>query len=329
FLHGRLDLAQAEAVADLVHAETESAGDLALAQLAGALSRRLGALAERILDATAEVEARVDFAEDVGGVETPAHVRAAIAEASAELGRLLACAPWARAVREGVRVPLVGRPNAGKSSLFNALLGEERAIVTPEPGTTRDRVSERLELCGVPVTLSDTAGVRDATSEVEAKGVPRSLAALEDAPVAIWVVDGAVAFDPPADPLVRSLAGRRVLVALAKSDLGRAFDETAALATLRDARAIPVRISVVTGDGLDALRGGLATLLGADRAGGLAGAVANPRHTDALARARAALARAGAAAASGAPGEIVALELRDALAAFGEVSGKSASAELL
>ena len=190
FLRGRLDLAQAEAVADLVHAETESASDLALAQLAGQLSQQLGAIENRITDATAEVEARVDFAEDVGGIETPAHVRAAIATVSAELEVLLAGAPWARAVREGVRVPLVGQPNAGKSSLFNALLG-------------------------------------------------------------------------------------------------------------------------------------------ADRAGGLAGAVANPRHADALSRARAALGRATAAAEQGAPGEIVALELRESLAAVGEVTGRNASEELL
>src|SRR5262249_6231046 len=122
-LHPRIDLAQAEAVADLVHAETESAGDLALAQLSGALSRRLSALEERVMDCAAEVEARVDFAEDVGGVEIPAHVRDAIRGVEADVNALLAGAPWARAVREGVRVPLVGRPNAGKASLFNALLG--------------------------------------------------------------------------------------------------------------------------------------------------------------------------------------------------------------
>jgi tRNA modification GTPase len=329
YLRGRLDLAQAEAVADLVHAETESAGDLALAQLSGALSARLRALEERITDAAAEVEARVDFAEDVGGIETPAHVREAIAAVSGELARLLAGAPWARAVREGVRVPLVGRPNAGKSSLFNALLGEDRAIVTDEPGTTRDRVSERIELSGVAVTLSDTAGLRTATNAVEAQGVARARAALEDAALAIWVVDGSVPFEPPEETLLASLAGRQVVVVLAKADLpARAGGDA-----LRHALAEPaprlVRVSAVTGQGLDELRAAMRDALGADRSGGLSGAVANPRHTDALARSHAALERAAAAAARGEPGEIVALELRESLAALGEVTGRSASEELL
>ena len=329
FLRGRMDLAQAEAVADLVNAETESAGDLALAQLSGALSRRLAAIEERVTDAAAEVEARVDFAEDVGGVEIPEHVRSAIAAVLAELDALLAGAPWARAMREGVRVPLVGLPNAGKSSLFNALLGEDRAIVAAEPGTTRDRVSERLVVAGVRVTLSDTAGVREATSAIEAMGVERTLATLEGAAVALWVVDGSRPWDPAGDPLVPELAGRRVLAALAKSDLGAVVPESAIRSALPGSELHVARVSAVTGDGLDALTRSLASLLGADRAGGLAGAVANPRHADALARARAALARAGEAGASGAPGEIVALELRESLGALGEVSGRSASEELL
>ena len=328
YLRGRLDLAQAEAVADLVHAETESAGDLAVAQLAGALSRRIGALEDSIAEAAAEVEARVDFAEDVGGIETPPHVTDAIRAVSDALADLLAGAPWARAVREGVRVPIVGRPNAGKSSLFNALLGEERAIVASEPGTTRDCVSEKIEIAGVAVTLSDTAGVRDTRDQVEAMGVARSLAALEGAAVVLWVVDGARPFDPAGDPLPAQLAGRRAVVALTKSDLGKVADPVAVLASMRtSARA--AHVSAVTGEGLVELRAALAEELGAGRPGGLASAVANPRHTDALARARAALARAGDAADSSAPGEIVALELREALAAIGEVSGRQASEELL
>jgi small GTP-binding protein len=267
FLRGRLDLTQAEAVADLVHAETTSAGDLALAQLAGALSERLRAIEERLADAAAEVEARVDFAEDVGGVETPPHVREAIVETTASLDALLAGAPWARAVREGVRVPIVGRPRRGKSSLFNALLGEERAIVTEEPGTTRDRVSERIELAGVTVTLSDTAGVRMATNPVEAMGVARALATLEGAAVVMWVIDASQPFSADGDMLVASLRERRVLVVLHKSDLESRVADADVLAHVDPALARLVRVSSATGEGHDALRASLAELLGADRRG--------------------------------------------------------------
>jgi tRNA modification GTPase len=324
FLHGRMDLAQAEAIADLVHAETESAGDLALAQLSGALSRRLGAIEERLVSSAAEVEARVDFADDVGGIEIPPHVRSAISSVLIELSALLASAPWARAVREGVRVPIVGRPNAGKSSLFNALLGEERAIVAPSPGTTRDRVSERLEIAGIAVTLSDTAGVRDARDPVEAMGVERSLAALDGAALVLWVVDGSEAYDPAGDPLPAQLAGRNVIAAITKSDVAEVV-RPLELANATQA----VRVSSKTGEGLGELAAAIGTQLGAGSPGGLASAVANPRHTDALARARASLARAGEAATSGAPGEIVALELRESLAAIGEVTGRHASEDLL
>jgi tRNA modification GTPase len=232
-------------------------------------------------------------------------------------------------VREGVRVPLLGRPNAGKSSLFNALLGEDRAIVTAEPGTTRDRVSEPLAIAGVRVTLSDTAGVRRATSPTEALGVARALATLDGAAVVLWVVDASQPLPPADDELLAGLCGRRVLVALNKSDLPAATTPEQALARLQGGESRALRVSCVTGQGLAELRAALATLLGADRAGGLAGAVANPRHAEALARARAALGRATLAADDGAPGEIVALELRDALAAMGEVTGRNASEELL
>jgi tRNA modification GTPase len=330
FLHGRMDLAQAEAVADLVHAETESAGDLALAQLAGALSRRVAALEERVTDAAAEVEARVDFAEDVGGVETPPHVTAAIAAARDELDALLAGSAWARAVREGVRVPIVGRPNAGKSSLFNALVGEDRAIVAAEPGTTRDRVSERIELSGVAVTLSDTAGIRAATSAVEAEGVSRARATLDGAALVLWVVDGSLAFEPPDMTFAEALRGKRVIAVLAKADLPGVVEASALEGVLDVAHPRRVvRVSATTGAGLEELRAAMAHALGAGEAGGLAGAVANPRHADALGLARAALARAATAAARGEPGEFVAMELRESLAALGEVTGRRASEELL
>ena len=330
FLNGRLDLTQAEAVADLIHAETQAARTLALSQLAGALSRRLEGLSERLSDALAEIEARIDFAEDVGGVEAPPDVVAAIAGVSADLTGLLEGAAYARAVREGVRVVLVGRPNVGKSSLFNALLGEARAIVTPLPGTTRDLVSERIEVAGVPVTLVDTAGWRAGGDTVEAIGVERARTALADARVALWVLDRAAALEDEDHRIAACLGGKRVLVALNKSDrpavLGRGRLPSLEDAPIHEA----VEVSATTGLGLDGLHAALGRVLGV--AGGppaLAAAVANPRHIEALERARAALARAAAAARSGLPGEIVALELREGLSCFGEVTGRTLGEDLL
>jgi tRNA modification GTPase len=330
FLNGRLDLAQAEAVADLIHAETHAAQELALSQLAGSLSRRLDGLADRLGDALAEVEARVDFAEDVGGIEVPAHVVTAIAAVSADLAALLDGAPYARAVREGLRVVLVGRPNVGKSSLFNALLGEERAIVTPHPGTTRDLVSERIELAGIPVTLVDTAGWRAAGDAVEAIGVGRARAAAEEARVALWVVDRAAPFEDEDRRIAACLAGKRVLVALNKSDRPAVLERAGPEAVLRAVAHDAVEVSATTGLGLGHLRGALGRLLGAtDERPALDAAVANPRHVEALERARGSLARATGAAEAGLPGEIVALELREGLSCLGEVTGRTLGEDLL
>lgn len=378
FLNGKLDLAQAEAVADLIHADTERARELAVSQLAGDLSRALATLADDLVDALAEIEARVDFAEDVGGVEVPAHVVARLESAHALLDRTLAGAAWARAVREGVRVPIVGRPNAGKSSVFNALLGEARAIVAAAPGTTRDRVSERIEVAGIPVTLSDTAGLRAAADPVEAEGVARAERALDEGRAVIWVIDGTAPLAADDRATAARLAGKRVLVALNKRDLGAAIG-VAEIERALDGAAWcgVVETSAVREHGVDALRASLVELLEAEVAdaaagpvtafaasgvpeapgaaavrvaaarsngtglevatpprrrvarSGVAGAVANPRHVDALDRARAALDRGLGAARSGAPGELVAADVREAVGAIGEVLGRSVGADVL
>jgi tRNA modification GTPase len=302
---------------------------MALSQLAGSLSERLQAIAERMADAAAEVEARVDFAEDVGGVEVPAHVRTAIAELSAELDEWLAGAPYARAVRDGARVPIVGRPNVGKSSLFNALVGESRAIVAPLPGTTRDRVSESLELHGIRVALSDTAGMREASDPIEAQGVARAEEALDAGAAAIWVLDGSAPLASEDARIARRLAGRRAVIVLNKSDLVRAFGEEE-LRSLGSEQAAVVRASARSGEGVAEVRQALVQCLGVNgRAEMEASAVGNPRHAEALARARAGLERAATAASAGAPGEIVALELRESLAAIGEVTGSAVGEDLL
>jgi tRNA modification GTPase len=329
FVHGRLDLAQAEAVADLIASESDAARRLALSQLAGGLSRRLAALSDRVADAAAEVEARVDFAEDVGGVEVPEHVVQAIAAAAAELDALLEGQPWARALAGGAHVPLVGRPNAGKSSLFNRLVGEDRAIVTHVPGTTRDRVSETALLGGVRVTFSDTAGLRDTADPVEAIGVARAREALAESHAVILVVDGTALPGAGDRELVESLGDRPVVLALAKSDLPAALDPAAAAGRLGVPERGAVPVSAVSGEGLDALRGALLAALGQPLGATAECSVTSARHAEALGRARAALARAADAAAAGRPGEIVALELHAALAAVGEVRGTDVGPDLL
>jgi len=327
FLNGRLDLAQAEAVADLIHAETEGAHALALAQLRGELSRQLSAISESLRDAVAEVEARVDFAEDVGGVEVPGHVLDRIAGAESALTALLDGAAYGRALREGVRVALVGRPNVGKSSLFNALVGERRAIVTPRAGTTRDLVSEAIEVAGVRVTLADTAGLREGGDEAESEGVARARAALEESAVVLWVVDASVSLDAEDRRVAAQLADRRVILALNKCDLPRTVEVRVLEASLGGGPFVAVATSATRGDGIAELKSALGRLLAG--AGGFTGGAANPRHAEALERARGALGRARAVAVDGAPGEVVSLELHEALQAVGEVTGETVDEDLL
>ena len=328
FLNGRLDLTQAEAVADLIGAQSDAARGQALAQLEGALSGRLAAIGEVLADATAEVEARVDFAEDVGGIEVPPEIAGRLALQLEELDALLAGSAWARAVREGARIPLIGRPNAGKSSLFNRLLGAPRAIVTEVPGTTRDRVTESFDLLGVRVTLVDTAGVHDTRDRVEALGVERSLESLAEATLVIWVVDASRPLMPADQAIAGRLAGHRAIVALTQCDRTVVVTQADVRAGLaRPSQAI-LNVSAVSGEGIAELRAALASAMGVE-ARGLDASASNERQAEALGRARDALARARDAARAGLPGELVSADLRLAMDALGEVTGTRIGEDLL
>lgn len=336
FLNGRMDLAQAEAVADVIHAESALAHRLAARQITGALSKGLSSVAEPLRDLLAEVEARVDFAEDVGEAALPPHIEAGLAHAAVALSDLLRGSDLGRRAREGARLALVGRPNVGKSSLFNALLGESRALVAAIPGTTRDAVSERLELSGIPVRLIDTAGVRgahdtagardvDTHAQVERLGIARTHEEIAGADVVLFVLDGSMPSTPEDDAIAALLSDRARLVAINKSDLPRRLDP------LPRSMPEPIAVSAHTGAGVAALREALARALAFGAHASSSGAealITNARHIDALRRAQGALEEARRAATF-APGEIVAGEIRVALGALGEVTGEAVAPDLL
>jgi len=307
FVNGRMDLLQAEAVRDLIDAVTPLQARAAFDQLEGTLTLAIRGIDEALFDLIARLEASVDFPEEGYHFVDPHAVAASVDDVISRTEALLADAARGRLVREGLQVAIVGRPNVGKSSLFNALAGAPRAIVTEVPGTTRDLVTERVDIEGVPVTLIDTAGLRNTDDQVEVEGVRRARQAVDVADLVLVVVDQ----DEP------EAIGAKHFIVQSKSDLGR------------PARGICV--SAKTGAGLDDLRRAIAAGLDAeplrDRP-----AITNVRHIALVRRAHEALLRARAAASSdGAalPEEFVLADLQDARAALEEMTGRRAPEDVL
>lgn len=330
FEHGQIDLAQAEAVCDLITAQTRRAAEMALRQLQGALSARLGTVRALLLDLLAEIEAHLDFPEEDFATLQLERWRLSLESALTEVQRLAAEGERGHLLRMGARVVLVGKPNAGKSSLFNRLLGQERAIVTPEPGTTRDSLDSLIEIAGLPLTVVDTAGLRAAVSEVERLGVERTEREIGRATQIVVCVP----CDEPwgeADELVWRIAGRaHPVVALTKCDLPRRLTPEALAARL-DVEAI-VETSAVTGEGIEALieRVG-ARLLDGFEAEEAAGdpLVTSERHIAALRAAAEALGRARQATGQAPALELIAADLRAALAQVDQILGLEVSDEIL
>jgi tRNA modification GTPase len=254
FLNGRIDLVQAEAVADLVRARTDRAATAALDQLRGGLSREFTAIYGGLTAAAADVESRLDFSEDELDEHVGAGTVAGLRECAARLGRLLAGWDEGRMLREGVAAVIAGRPNAGKSTLMNALLGSDRVIVAPAPGTTRDAVEEETVLGGIAVRLVDTAGLRDTGCPVERESVRRALGRIENADLVLYVVDGSQPAHPEDAGNLRMLEAKKSILVLNKADIG------AAQACVEAATA--VRCSALTGQGLDDLRRAMVEALG-------------------------------------------------------------------
>ena len=320
FLNGKLDLAQAEAVMDLINAGAERSANSALAQLTGRLSERIAAVEAQLLDALSGLEAAIDYPEELADDVTSA-LPGVLAAAEAELAALIGAGLSGRVLREGARVALIGRPNAGKSSLLNALAGAERAIVTQFAGTTRDVLEEAVSMDGIPVTLFDTAGIRAADDPVERIGVERARRAAERADLLLLCFDAAAPLSEEDEALLAETAGRSRLAVCCKGDLPALWEAEALSPYGIEALAV----SAETGEGLAALRRAIAARIAPAAESAL---VTNARHIEALQRAAASVSDAEKSAGGTEP-ELVATDLREALAALGQITGREASADLI
>ena len=324
FLNGKLDLTRTEAVADLIHAETPAAVRQAAGQLGGALARTVDGIYDGLTGLCAHFHAVLDYPdEDIAPFEAE-ELSAALSAAAAELDALAATYRRGRLLNEGVPCAIVGRPNAGKSTLFNALLGYERAIVTDLPGTTRDTVEERVNFGGVLLRLIDTAGLRESGDAVEQLGVERSRAAAERSELVLAVTDGAADFtqeDREALELASS-SGKPWIWIVSKRDLtgptalwGAGWGE--------NAPAAMVSLSAQTGEGLDKLEAAVAALF-PEPPGSQAGALlTNARQAEAAGRAREAVRRGAEALSAGMPPDAVVADVEEAMSALGELTGRT------
>jgi tRNA modification GTPase len=330
FLNGRMDLTEAEAVADLIDVRSESALQQALAQLSGALAQRVGHLRSAVIAIRAHLEAEIDFADEGLNLPGRKEIAADIARLADDVALLHDSFRRGRLARDGARAAIVGKPNAGKSSVLNLLLGADRAIVTAVPGTTRDVIEDSVTLGPWPLVLQDTAGVREAGDEVERIGIGRTLTSVAEADLLIAVFDSSRPFEDEDARVLALCHGRAGVALLNKSDLRPPILSPADL--LGRGLAMPIlRFSALSAEGTPALRDELALAVEALAAAGPDDGVAisRERHRQALAKALEALRSARASALSGMPPEMVAVDAASAAEALGALTGEVGTEDVL
>jgi tRNA modification GTPase len=332
FLNGRIDLAQAEAVADLIHSRTELALAAANEQLAGKLSQRINQLRDDLLHTLAHVEAHIDFPDEDIAPDTKEQLLRRLEDGVKFIGELLRTADEGQILRRGIRAAIVGRPNSGKSSLLNQLLGRDRAIVSPIPGTTRDTIEETANIRGLPVVFIDTAGLRETRDEIEVEGIRRSRQSLAQAELILHVLDAGEPLTAEDQSYFTEFAGKKRILVRNKTDLPPQWQWPPKFNGNFDPAnlASPVEVSCTAGKGIESLKDAIKeTVWSGEVKAEMLQVMINSRHQDALNRARTAAQRSIEALRSDATLELVALDLRIAVAAVGEIVGKTTTEDLL
>jgi len=333
FLNGRMDLAQAESVADLIAAQTEASAKAAAVRLEGALGRSLRDMRTELMDRLVELEAHVDYPDEVPAPDA-AQLARCVESQRLRIAALLAGSGAARVLRDGIDCVIAGPPNAGKSSLLNALVEAERVIVSEVPGTTRDVVEERLAVDGVVLRLRDTAGLRATRDAIEAEGVTRAREAIERAELVILVIDGSSPLRDDERAAIAATAQAPRIVLCNKSDLGdlglRELRASVPDAVAENASSAFIAGSVRSADTIERIRAAISRLgWGGAALDANAALVANARQIEALSRARAALEHARATLENGLPLDLLSGDFGDAVAAYGEVTGETVTDEVL
>lgn len=319
---GRMDLAEAEAVRDFIEAQTESQARIAMLQMSGALASKVRPAKEALVNAIAELEAGIDFAEDDVPVPEGATVANRVDAIGGPIRELVESFEYGRLLAGGLCLAIIGKPNVGKSSVFNRMVSHDRAIVTEVPGTTRDVLTETVELGGVPIRFADTAGVRETLDRVEAIGVTRTIETLAEADLVLVVVDSSEELDDDDRAVLARAEPLPHLVVANKMDLPARWESFG--------RGREVRMSALTGAGVEGLRAAICDHIGRQRpAGGESFVITSARQKEALESAAVKLGDAATSLRAGVPHEMVLLDLYGALSAIGEVTGEVVGDDIL
>ncbi len=312
FINGRIDLSQAEAVIDIINAKNELSRRNAVAQLGGTLSKEIKSVRDELVHLSAQMQVLIDYPDEDLADVTKEDIEAVCGGCAARVARLIDSADSGRIIKEGIRCAIVGKPNVGKSSILNYLAGEERAIVTDVAGTTRDVIEESVSVNGIPLVLSDTAGIRDTDDTVEKIGVEKSRRYIDSADIVIVVIDTASGIDAEDEAILEATSDKKRIVLYNKIDIADAEDTDG------------IAVSAVTGEGMNGLADEISRLCGLDEIQSENGTViTNMRHKAALIGARDALARSADALRAGMPEDIVSIDIAAAMDALGEITGET------